>query len=119
MPQGGVLKLQTIQVTINKQTLNIGIPPTDFTQYQPNIAYMNTLEHSLLMEEYNTHDNTWPKAKYTGTKGTPIQQQLDTINNLKNRAPYEKAYKTIPHILSYRRRHQLQQGKLGILHLIN
>ena len=48
------------------------------------IKYLNTLEHSLLLEDYNAHNTTWLTAQYTVTRGTLMPQQLDTTDILLN-----------------------------------
>ena len=97
LPQTDTLELQIIKVAINKQTLNItniyilSIHPTiripakhRLPEHTRIFITLRGLQPSPSVRCYNAHDITCPTTKYTATRGTLTQQQLDTTNLLSN-----------------------------------
>ena len=82
MPHDPTLEIQSSRIQIHKQTyniFNIYIPPTDSTPpgYHPQLNYMNTINNSFILGDFNAHDTTWLASQYTDTRADTITTQLD------------------------------------------
>ena len=82
MPPDDYMELQTTRIRVHKQDINITntyIPPTGSCPrgYTPDISYLTTLPHTLLLGDYNAHHPVWLDTQGADPRGRLLQEQLD------------------------------------------